>query len=391
MMLTTLARAMTLVALAGVMTSGCGTLSNLISREDNTLSPAPLPRLENARPIKTLWNRDAGAGVGKQHIMLTPATDGERIFVSDHKGQVQALSAKTGKTLWKTRTRAPISAGIGLGDGHALVGGLDGQVLALSVEDGTLAWQAAVSSEVLSVPSAADGKTIVRTVDGKLFALDSLTGAQLWVYERPVPALTLRGTSSPLVVANAAIVGLDSGRLAAISLTDGQPIWETPISVPRGRSELERMVDLDAQPIVVDDILYVASFQGAVAAVDRFSGDLLWRRDLSSYAGLGADGQRLYVTDERSHIWAFDRHSHASVWRQDALQGRRLTAPVSFLDYVVVGDFEGYVHWLQRTDGKLVARTRVDRKGITAPPLLGIDTLYVYGQGGKLAALQMGG
>jgi outer membrane protein assembly factor BamB len=234
-----------------------------------------------------------------------------------------------------------------------------------------------------------DGIVLVRPVDGKLFGLNAADGAQLWVYDRQVPALTLRGTSAPLVVSNAAIVGLDSGRLAAVSITDGQPLWETPISVPRGRSELERMVDLDAQPIMIDDVVYVGSFQGAIAAVDRFSGEILWRRDLSSYAGFAADRGQLYVTDEQSHIWAFDRYSHASLWRQNALQGRNLTAPVAFLDYIVVADFEGYVHWLRRSDGKLVARTRVDRKGIVAPPLPGDRALYVYGQGGKLAALQI--
>jgi outer membrane protein assembly factor BamB len=303
---------------------------------------------------------------------------------------VRALSATTGEILWSTKTKLPISGATGLGDGHVLVGSTEGEVLALSVENGAREWQAEVSSEVLSAPSLTDGIAVVRTVDGKLFGLNASNGARLWVYERQVPALTLRGTSAPLVVSNAAIVGLDSGQLTAVSVADGQPLWETPISVSRGRSELERMVDLDAQPIMVDDVIYAASFQGAIAAVDLFSGNILWRRDLSSYAGLGADRAHLYVTDERSHVWAFDRLSHASLWRQDALQGRHLTAPVGFLDYIVVADFEGYVHWLQRSDGKLIARIRVDRKGVVAPPIFGGETLFVYGQGGKLTALQIG-
>lgn len=389
-MIASLARsaAFTLTALA---ITGCSTLSNLMSNEDNSLPPAPLPELQDARTVQTLWTQDVGAGTKKQHIMLVPATDGERIFVADYKGQVRAVSAETGQILWSTKTKVPVSGGIGLGEDLVLVGSSDGDVVALSAGDGAVKWQATVSSEVLAVPTLADDTVVVRTVDGKLFGLNASNGARLWVYDRQVPALTLRGTSAPLVVSNTAIVGLDSGRLAAVSVADGQPIWETPVAVPRGRSELERMVDLDAQPVVVDDIIYAASFQGAIAALDRFSGEILWRREVSSYAGLGADRKHLYVTDEQSHIWAFDRYSHASRWRQDALQGRQLTAPVPFRDYVVVADFEGYVHWLRRDDGKLVARTRVDRKGVVAPPTLGSEALYVYGRGGKLAALQIGG
>lgn len=379
------------LVLAGWVTIGCTAISNLVSNEDNSLPPAPLPRVENALTVKTLWTKDVGAGAKTRWVALEPATDGDRIFVSDYKGRVRALLAKNGETLWRTDTKVPISSGTGFGEGHVLIGSSDGDVLALSAEKGTIEWQSVVSSEVLSAPRLSDGTVVIRTVDGKLFGLNAATGARLWVYDRQVPALTLRGTSAPLLVSNAVIVGLDSGRLAAVSLADGQPLWETPISVPRGRSELERMVDLDAQPIIIDDVVYVGSYQGAIAAVDRFSGEVLWRRDLSSYAGFGADRGQLYVTDEQSHVWAFDRYSHASLWRQDALQGRNLTTPVAFLDYIVVADFEGYVHWLQRSDGKLVARTRVDRKGIVAPPLAGRETLYVYGQGGKLAALQIAG
>lgn len=377
--------------LTGLAITGCTALSNLLSNEDNSLPPAPLPELQDALNVDTLWSERVGASAKDQHVMLVPVTDGERVFVSDHKGEVRALAATTGETLWRTRTKLPISGGTGFGSGYVLVGSSDGKVLALSAVDGAVQWQAEVSSEVLAAPGAADGIVVVRTVDGKLFGLNASNGARLWVYDRQVPALTLRGTSTPLMVANTVFIGLDSGRLAAVSITDGQPLWETAISVPRGRSELERMVDLDAQPIIVDDVIYVASFQGAIAAVDRFSGDVLWRRELSSYAGLGADQNHLYVTDEQSHLWAFDRYSHASLWRQDALQGRRLTAPVAFRDYVVTADFEGYLHWLRRSDGKLVGRTRIDRKGVIAPPIIAADTLYVYGQGGTLAALQIGG
>lgn len=379
------------LGLVAVLVTGCSTFSNLLSDEDNSLPPAPLPKLESVLSIKTLWNERVSTAQQKQHLMLAPVLDAERIVVADPKGRVRAVAAQTGKLHWETKTPVAITGGPGVGEGRVLVGSGDGEVLALSEEDGTLQWQTKLTSEVLSAPQAAQGVVVVRTVDGKLYGLDATSGMQIWVYDRSVPALTLRGTSAPVLTGKIALIGLDSGRLTALSIKDGQPLWETPIALPRGRSELERMVDIDAQPLVVDDLVYVVTFQGAVAAVDLYSGDVLWRRDLSSYAGLGVDRQHLYVTDEQSHIWAFDRYSHASLWRQDALQGRAVTAPVAFLGYVVVGDFEGYVHWLQPKDGRLIARTRVDKKGIVMPPIPGLDTLYVYGQGGRLAALQISG
>ncbi|HSS65607.1 MAG TPA: outer membrane protein assembly factor BamB, partial [Gammaproteobacteria bacterium] len=277
----------------------------------------------------------------------------------------------------------------GGGEGLVLVGSSDGEVVALSAETGEERWRTRVTSEVLAPPVGANGVVVTRTADGKLFGLSVSDGSQLWVYDRSVPVLTLRGTSMPVLVSGAAVSGFDSGQLAAVSLENGQTLWESRIATPRGRSELERLVDIDADPLVADGVVYAVTFQGRIAALDLFSGNLIWQRDMSSYAGLGLHNEIIYVTDADSFVWALDRRNSASLWRQDKLKGRQLTAPLGFERYVVVGDFEGYVHWLSREDGRMLARVRVDRSGILAAPVAYRDIVFIYGKGGTLTALQV--
>jgi outer membrane protein assembly factor BamB len=209
------------------------------------------------------------------------------------------------------------------------------------------------------------------------------------VYDRSVPILTLRGTSMPVLVSGAAVSGFDSGQLVAISLENGQTLWEQRIAVPRGRSELERLVDIDADPLVADAVVYAVTFQGRIAALELFSGNVIWQREMSSYAGLGVQDEIIYVTDSDSFVWALDRRNSASLWRQDKLKWRQLTAPLGVGRYVVVGDFEGYVHWLSREDGRMLARVRVDSSGILASPVAYRDIVFIYGRGGTLTALQV--
>jgi outer membrane protein assembly factor BamB len=375
--------------LAAMFISGCTTLSNLVSDEDNIEPPTPLAEFEPQFEVETLWQQRVGSGIGDRYLKLKPAVAGDRVIAADRKGRVRAFEAKSGTPLWQTKIEKPISAGPSVGEELVLLGTYDGDVVALSPEDGSPVWQAQVSSEILSAPKSAQGTVVVRTVDGKLYALDATDGTRLWVYDRSVPALTLRGTSAPVIARDIVIAGLDNGRVVALALDSGQPLWETPIVQPHGRSELERMVDIDAEPVVVRDTVYVVTFQGRTAALDLYSGEVLWQRDIASYAGLSVADRTLYITDAQSHIWALNRYNSASLWHQDKLHARGVTAPVDFLDFVVVGDFEGYLHWLRSEDGALVARTRVDKKGILARPVSADDTLYVYGQGGTLAALRM--
>lgn len=377
-----------LLLLSGLL-SGCGTLSGILGGEDNTEPPAPLQDIADPIPLKRLWNTDVGVGFDEQYVRLVPAAEGDRLFVADRRGRVVALDAQSGKQIWSVKTGAAVSAGPGVGEQLVLVGSSDAEVLALSAADGTQVWKAAVSSEVLSVPQIDLDKVIVQTADGNVAALDAADGRQLWIYDRSVPVLTLRGTSTPAVQHGVVIAGFANGKLVALSADKGFVVWDTSVAIPQGRSELERIVDIDGDPVIVGTAVYVTTFQGRVAVLDIQTGNMGWKRDMSSHAGLGVDFSQVYVTDDNSHVWALSRSSGASEWKLDELANRQLTVPVPFDDYVAVGDLEGYLHLLSRYDGRVAARERVDSKGIRARPLVMQDVLYVYGNSGKLAAYSL--
>ena len=374
------------VVLLVVLLGGCSTISGWFGGDDNAVPPAELQDITDPVPLKELWSTDIGVGYDKQSVDLVPTVLPPYVFAADRDGRVVELSAETGKKIWQTKTDAPISAGPGAGEGLVLVGTSDAEVLALSIDDGSILWRAQVSSEVLAVPRIDLGVVVIQTADGAITALSSNDGHQLWVSDHSVPVLTLRGTSSPVVERGAVIAGFANGKVAALTLANGFQIWETSIAIPQGRSELDRLVDVDANPIIVGDTVYVVSFQGKIAIIDLRTGNLGWTRDMSSYAGLGVDFSQVYVTDVDSKVWALSRDNGASVWKQEKLHNRALTAPEPFGSYVAVGDFEGYVHLLSTYDGRIAGRVRVDRKGISARPLAVGDVLYVYGKGGTLAA-----
>ena len=366
---------------------GCATVTDIIDPVEDTVEPpAELVDFDATVEVSELWSRKVGAGVGNQYLKLRPAIAGGRVYSAGRDGDVAAYDALTGERLWTASTGVAVSGGPGVGDGLVMIGTSDGEVLALGSEDGERVWRARLSSEVLAPPLAADGIAVVRTGDGKLFGLSSDDGTRLWVYDRAVPVLTLRGTSAPVLAPDAAIAGFDSGRVVSVSLRDGQTLWERRVAVPTGRSVLERMVDVDADPLLAGDTVYVATFQGHVAALDVATGTVVWQREMSSHAGLGLDHSYLYVTDDMNHVWALDRFNSASIWRQQRMQGRGLTSPVSFRNYVVVADFEGYVHWLRRDDGQFVARSRVD-DGVIAAPIATEEAVYIYDRGGTITAL----
>ncbi|MCY4350991.1 MAG: outer membrane protein assembly factor BamB [Thiotrichales bacterium] len=378
-------------ALAAILTatialSGCGALTGFLGDEEDELAPAELESFEPAASIRTLWSRRVASGEGNQQLDLRAVLAGGRLFAAGHDGDVGAYDPSTGERLWETDTGQPLSGGPGAGNGLVVVGDSAGGVVALSSTDGAVAWRARLTSEVLSAPAVGERIVAVRTVDGKLWGLDAASGAQVWVYDRTVPALSLRGTSAPVIADEAVVAGFDSGHLAAISLDDGQLLWEFQVAVPTGQTELERLADMDADPVVSDGTVYAAAFQGRVAAFELRTGRPRWQRDLSSYAGIGIGQRLIYVTDEESHVWAFDRGTGASLWRQDGLARRGVTRPVEFGGHVVVADSEGYIHWLDIDDGRFAARTRAGGGAVTAPPVTGGNALYVLGGSGTLTS-----
>ena len=374
-----------LLMVAGLL-SGCSWFGD----EDNSEPPAKLESFERQVDLKKIWSRSTGNGTDEQFIKLVPTVAGERVYVADRKGTVSAVEVETGKVVWRTKTDIAISAGTGVGEGLALVGSSEGDLVALDAESGEIRWRTEVSSEVLSVPQVYEGVVIVQTVDGNLAGLDAGSGEVLWIHDRSVPVLTLRGTSTPLVADGVVLAGFANGKMTALETGSGREIWEAAVAIPHGRTELQRIVDLDANPVVRQGVLYVSSYQGRLVAISLQDGRVLWNRDMSSYAGLDVDNRHVYVSDSDSEVWALDRLSGGSLWKQGALRQRALTGPAIIGDYVGVGDFEGYLHLLSRLDGSIAGRVRVDSDGISATPIAVFgDRLLVLGAGGTLAFYQL--
>ncbi len=370
--------------------SGCTWITNYFSGKDNTPPPTPLTDIKTELKVEKLWSTDLGAGSEERQLRLTPVIADGKVYAADRKGRVDALSMDNGSRAWSVDAKAPISAGPGYGAGLVLVGTSDARVFAYHAADGSLAWQGNVSSEVLAPPAAADGVVVVRTIDGRVTGLDATTGKHLWVYDSSVPALTLRGTSSPVISGGVVLSGFDNGHLVALSLKDGKPLWDRTVAIPHGRSELERLVDIDGTPVVYDGTVYVVSYQGRVAALNLTDGQPLWFRDMSSFAGLAVDHGRVYVTDASSQIWCLDRFTGASFWKQDKLKWRAVTGPAVIGDSVVVGDLDGILHWMSRDDGHFQARAHTGSKGFTAPPVVKGNTLVVLGKDGDVTAFRVG-
>ncbi len=369
---------------------GCSSIPDPFGwmESDNQEPPAELTEFKPSVSIDTLWSRDTGEGSEEQYLRLVPAIYQGRIIVADGEGMVQSLDVKTGASVWKVETEAPISGGPGVGEDLVLVGTRDAEVIALNESDGTQLWRSHLTSEILSVPRVAEGTVVVHTIDGKLYGLDAGTGEQTWVYDRTVPILTLRGNSSPVIRGSNIISGFASGKLVNINLYSGEPQWEVLITPPRGRSELERIVDIDADPVISDGMVYVCTYQGEIAAVSEDTGVVMWRRELSSHAGLDADWRAIYITDAEDRVWALEPRNGAGLWRQEKLLNRRLTTPAILDDYILFGDLEGYVHWLYYEDGALAARVEVADAPISSAPIVVNDVAYVYADDGTLTALK---
>lgn len=371
------------------------------------LPPLKLAPIQNDVKIEQVWRTQVGEGASDNYLKFAPAIAHNKGYVVDHKGHVRAFAVATGSTVWEVDLKLPISTRPNLTNGKILLGTSQGEVLALNKDNGKIIWRASVSSEVLSAPRGAQDIVVVRTVDGHLYGLDANSGQRRWVYERSVPTLTLRGTSGPVIVNDMIISGADNGRLVALTLKNGTVLWETAIAVPRGRTELERMIDIDADPIVIDDVIYVVSFQGRIAMVQLDSGRVLWTRDVSAYSGMSVDPYRLYLSDSEGRVWALDRASGATLWKQDKLLRRALTAPTLQGQYVVVGDFNGFLHWLSREDGHLVARIAIEdmdkqvdseedllfskSSNILAAPVAIEDNLIVIGRTGNMVNYRITG
>jgi outer membrane protein assembly factor BamB len=366
----------------------CSWVNSYFVGSDNTLPPAELKTIEQTAGVRQVWSNQTSSGTDGNYFQFQLASSGSgqerRLFTAGADGDITAINAASGARLWRTDTDLPLSAGVGLSEDLALAGSIDGDVIALRQSDGSEAWRVRLSSEILTPPVSAAGIIIVRTVDGTFAALSVLDGSIVWTSQYTVPALTLRGASRPLIAEGLVIAGLDNGKLQLLALDTGALIGERRIAPPRGRTDLDRMVDIDAELRLLDSELYIAAYQGNVNAIDLQGGQLLWSRDFSSYAGLEVDAAQVYIIDAEDSVWAMDRRSGSSLWQQDELRGRRLSPPALSGKYLIVGDFEGYLHWLDKTTGRIVGRTQSGSDRISSAPLTLNETVFALDHSGSI-------
>jgi outer membrane protein assembly factor BamB len=387
--------------LCAVLLSGCSWFSKKTGQE-----PMELESFKETAKLSEVWSRGVGNGQGIGLTQLTPVIDGDKIYTADHEGVVTALNRQNGKKLWSTKITKEISGlmgsvvysfkekdlnhgitgGISYADGLLYIGNYAGEVIALSATNGKEVWRKQLKGEVSSVPQTNGQVVAVQTMNGKLFVLDAKTGADMWFFESPPPVLTLRGSASPLVTDSAIFAGFANGRLMAFNPSNGLILWEQRMALPKGRSELDRMVDIHASPLIKDGILFVGTYQGRIAAVARGTGGSVWGVDGSTSENLAASDDKLFVSQSDGKVVAYSLTSGEQLWQNEKLLRRHLSGPQVFGDYVAVVDFKGYMHVLKQSNGELAARDKVDRKGVRAPMLTDGSILYVYGNGGSLMA-----
>ncbi len=338
---------------------------------ENAPELGPLPEVSGNLDIQQLWKHggagDAGPLPRRMSLVLVPETG--RLYANSAAGDLLALEAATGKRLWHRDLGVETHAGPGATDSLVVLGTTAGELLAQSAEGGEELWRAQLSSEILAPPKIDTGIVLTRTLDGKLFAHEAGGGGVIWSYESKVPALTLRGTSSPEVGGKQVYSGLDNGKLLALQLGSGALLWESTIAVPEGRTELERLVDIDATPQARGGHIYVITFQGKIAKVDSFRGGKVWERQLSSYSDFILGEKHVYLADEKGVIWALDQVHGLVVWQQEGLRDRRPSGPALAGNHIVVGDAEGYLYWISLADGALAGRVRLADSPVSAVPV----------------------
>lgn len=361
------------------------------SSEDNTEPPTPLSKIEQPLPVRVDWKTNTGAGIESASYNMRPLLVQNQIYSVNTEGLVKSIDTQSGKVNWSAETEVAAITGLAGTSEVILASSRDGDLNAFNILPNglQLRWSIRLKGEVRALPLIADQQVFVRTVDGRLSALSVSDGSIQWTVTRRVPALSLTGNSQPLVRGNLVIAGFDDGKISAFNRVDGRTVWETTVSHPTGRTEIERLVDIDGQFIIEDGIIFVSSYQGKLAAVQAIDGSVLWSRNFSSYQSIVADGEALYLSSDNSHIWSIDRRTGSAFWKQEALQARKITAPLLIGDKLIVADLEGYVHWLDKSDGTLRGRVKPTDSRYIAQPLEWNNKIMVIDSEGILSSLYL--
>lgn len=376
-----------LIALLGIviLQSGCTTIEH--RSEDIPRQPLPPLMASTFVEPKTVWCATDSAGTGKMDAKLQPAVTTTAIIIADYKGRVLAYDRTSGTKLWEVNTGATFSAGPVVLNSIIYLGTREGNILAYRLEDGSCVWNSFVSGEVLAVPRPAHNMLFVNALDSSVTALNLQDGKPIWRYCLNTPNVVLRQSASPQVSDHHVVVGFSNGKLLSFHRLDGSVEWERQLGEAKGRSDVSRMADISADPVIAQGIVYAVSYRGRLAALSLETGQPIWERSVSSASGLSISSKWLYVSETDGSVRAMSRHSGDTLWKQPALGGRRLTKPVLWQDVLVVGDDEGYCHFINPYEGTPMGRMRIDNKGIDAAPLVMGEELVVLGRSGKLVVL----
>lgn len=375
--------------------SGC----SLFGGEEDVVKMSPLPTVENQFTPTKVWQTSVGNGIGDFYSNLHPAWQGGTIYAADRRGLVKAVNADDGKEIWQTSLAektgffssnlpALLSGGLTVEGSHIFVGTEKAKVYALKTDDGSVAWETTVAGEALSRPVVSDGLVLIHTGNGLLQALNETDGSIKWTVNLDMPALSLRGESAPAVAFGAALVGGDNGRVSAVLMQQGQLIWQQRISQATGSTEIDRLSDVDTTPVVINGVVYALAYNGNFAALDLRSGQILWKRELGSVHDFIINDSHIYLVDQNDRIMSLTIDGGVTVWTQSDLLHRGLTSPVLYDGYLVVGDSEGYIHWVNTSDGRFVAQQKVDSSGFQTEPVVAANKLLIQSKDGTLYAFE---
>ena len=373
-----------------LLISGCSTFQEWFGSEgEDATAPVQLERIDSKVSLKKRWSSKIGDGQGDGFYKITPTLIDGVIYVASSDGEVAAINAANGARLWRVELERPLSGGVGYHNRSLYLGGADGSVLQLSAEDGAVEWEAAVSGEVLAAPVVSDDWVIVQTYDGKLLGFRSGAEEPSWTFTSDVPVLTLRGTSAPILVGGNAIAGFGDGKVVAVDVDSGNISWEARIGVPQGSSEIDRIVDVDGAMAQQGIELFVASYQGRLAALDSRTGRKLWQQNVSSVTGTNVGFGNVYVADVDGTLSAFLRTGQGVRWQNIELGYRELSRPTPVSSYVATVDFEGYLHLLSQVDGQIVGRSKIGGDAARADMIADSGRLIIYADNGQLLAYEL--
>jgi len=372
-----------LVACAVLVLAAC-------SKDKDVDQPAKLTDFSATLKPERVWTASvADKGAKPLRLGLGLSIDGNRVYAAGRKGEVAAFDLQSGRALWRTKTKLALSGGPGSGAGMVVVGSTFGDLVALNPTSGAILWKIRLNGEVLSAPAISERLIAIRTVDGKLHAIAPKDGQELWSTEQQVPRLSLRGTASPVLTGDLVLCGFDNGKVEAVNVSDGSVAWETTISPAHGKTELERMDDVDSTVRVSGPDVYAVGFQGRISMLALDTGQTWWSHDASSFRTLGLDDNALYISSADGDVVALRRRTGAELWRQKALAHRRLSAAVETNDAIVVGDYQGYVHWLDKATGAIAARAATGKVRISNAPVVAGDLMLVVNDLGKITAFRV--